>query len=165
MLPYTPSLEMLQRTTQYLPREQSSETSHPLRRLTSPLTQAHSKKAIHQLMATRNVLSVMPNIGCPIVTSFRRSLWETDLISSAPRTFAITALCLATSRTLVQKKVSATSLVAMSTPNTPPSCIQRIMDQLLISLPEPAEPVLQGLHSKWTIRGFTMALSMEEMKL
>lgn len=53
----------------------------------------------------------------------------------------------------------------MSTPNTPPSCIQRIMDQLLISLPEPAEPVLQGLHSKWTIRGFTMALSMEEMKL
>lgn len=65
----------------------------------------------------------------------------------------------------VRSKNIVASLVAISTPNTPPSCIQRIMDQLLISLPEPAEPVLQGLHSKCTIREFTTALSMEEMKL
>ena len=65
----------------------------------------------------------------------------------------------------IRSKNILASLVAISTPNTPPSCIQRIMDQLLILLPEPAEPVLQGLHSKWTIRGFITALSMEEMKL
>lgn len=65
----------------------------------------------------------------------------------------------------IRSKNILASLVAISTPNTPPSCIQRIMDQQLILLPEPAEPVLQGLHSKWTIRGFIMALSMEEMKL
>ena len=71
----TPSLEMLQRTTQYLLEDQSSEASYPLRPPTLPSTQSHSRKPIHQLiLTTRNVLFVMADIGCPIEMSLRRNL-------------------------------------------------------------------------------------------